>query len=681
MAWPDPEDHWSDIPVERLDKWKQWGQKSEEAGGGGDDGGGVYKRRVETYVYQPPPPAPSPAPATNTGFYQPEVAQVQPQGAGNRYPGLYFPRFPAPQPPSPEQRQSGFYPASSPVARTTTSEPPPYYSGFFPSGLVVQYPDTPLLSHPEPVANNVPAQPQPDFLPTYPPHNSGGTELDRNDYQQRQQQYPGSNGFRNYREPIQSKPFIKFNIPPPTDIREKSLKPNEKFSNFGVQNYVDTPIRGKVPLPPSPPSPPPPSGPRAGPYGPQDSPDQMTAPHPGGRHTQPHPHNPFHQNQNFRPPPPPRRFLNNRPRRNFPGPRRPNNNFIYFGPPPSRRQTGGRQFNNRWRPGQRHRFPQDNLEELEPEIEPSPLIEENKEKSDSEEDLEEFYEDDFFRDPDFDNFDFSEFEEFEVYDDEAANDTSSDNNSKRSTDKGAENALIERDYSNNESAETPVEEEKPNMDFNYSREGLEMFKKSHQEDYYENDESDEGSTYSGEDENNQNNVFDSNFVIKDEDAGNVIHRNSNHNQHKHTKNDAPRAFTGDFEMPPELLEYEKSAYGRDPFKQFSYDPSTDDDFAEFDKYFTDFEEHEEHVRYREGRQHPEMRRNPEPETSNKEEIDKLNVITEPFDISDLKSNDKEYDELQIIIKLYLISFMVTVNVKQLGNQQNGNIVFYHFATD
>ena len=76
-----------------------------------------------------------------------------------------------------------------------------------------------------------------------------------------------------------------------------------------------------------------------------------------------------------------------------------------------------------------------------------------------------------------------------------------------------------------------------------------------------------------------------------------------------------------------------------------------------------------------------MRRNPEPETSNKEEIDKLNVITEPFDISDLKSNDKEYDELQIIIKLYLISFMVTVNVKQLGNQQNGNIVFYHFATD
>ena len=86
------------------------------------------------------------------------------------------------------------------------------------------------------------------------------------------------------------------------------------------------------------------------------------------------------------------------------------------------------------------------------------------------------------------------------------------------------------------------------------------------------------------------------------------------------------------------LEYEGKTHTKDPFRQFNYGPSEDDDFAEFDKYFNDFEE--EHTNVREGRGRAN---DPVPihEASNKEQSNTLNVITDPFDTSDLQSNDKE----------------------------------------
>jgi len=66
-------------------------------------------------------------------------------------------------------------------------------------------------------------------------------------------------------------------------------------------------------------------------------------------------------------------------------------------------------------------------------------------------------------------------------------------------------------------------------------------------------------------------------------------------------------------------------------------PSEDNDFAEFDKYFNDFEN--EHTNLREGRESSNDLV-PIHETTNREEWNTLNVITEPFDTSDIQSSDK-----------------------------------------
>ena len=100
----------------------------------------------------------------------------------------------------------------------------------------------------------------------------------------------------------------------------------------------------------------------------------------------------------------------------------------------------------------------------------------------------------------------------------------------------------------------------------------------------------------------------------------------------------------EFQMSQEILDYEKNVGGRDPFNKFNYEPSPDDDFAEFDKYFDGFDESMENNldnNFREGRQaadnqRREVERNPRIE----ETLDKLRVITEPFDISDLKYNNE-----------------------------------------
>ena len=202
-----------------------------------------------------------------------------------------------------------------------------------------------------------------------------------------------------------------------------------------------------------------------------------------------------------------------------------------------------------------------------------------------------------------------------------------------------------------------------NMDFNYSREGLEMYKESHQnkniyennndkieyqnqnefeskdvdlvqyplsQNAFESENENDGFQYpSNEDFSNLKNVFDSNFVFNEE-------KKSENN--KEQSNNVPN-YNEDYENDIEQhLEYEGKSHSKDPFRHFSYGPSEDNDFAEFDKYFNDFEN--EHTNLREGRESSNDLV-PIHETTNREEWNTLNVITEPFDTSDIQSSDKE----------------------------------------
>ena len=87
--------------------------------------------------------------------------------------------------------------------------------------------------------------------------------------------------------------------------------------------------------------------------------------------------------------------------------------------------------------------------------------EEESQEAEEEEEEDSFYDDDFFTDPDFDNFDFSDFEEFEVYDENAE-----------------EPSVVERETNEAGNATSFELKERKEMDFNYSREGLELYKKS-----------------------------------------------------------------------------------------------------------------------------------------------------------------------------------------------------------
>ena len=92
----------------------------------------------------------------------------------------------------------------------------------------------------------------------------------------------------------------------------------------------------------------------------------------------------------------------------------------------------------------------------------------------------------------------------------------------------------------------------------------------------------------------------------------------------------------------EIMDYEKDEHDRDPFNQFNYSPTPDDDFAEFDKYFNGFDESRENQpdNFREGRYATDVRGEIERNSQNVEQLDKFRVITKPFDVSDLKYNDE-----------------------------------------
>merc|ERR1711963_131065 len=135
-----------------------------------------------------------------------------------------------------------------------------------------------------------------------------------------------------------------------------------------------------------------------------------------------------------------------------------------------------------------------------------------------------------------------------------------------------------------------------NMDFNYSREGLEMYKESHQNiNIYENnndkieyqnqnefeskdvdlvqypssqntfESENDGFQYpSNEDFSNLKNVFDSNFVFNEE-------KKSENN--KEQSNNVPN-YNDDYDNDIEQhLEYEGKSHNKVPFRHFSYGPS------------------------------------------------------------------------------------------------------------
>ena len=130
--------------------------------------------------------------------------------------------------------------------------------------------------------------------------------------------------------------------------------------------------------------------------------------------------------------------------------------FFGFQPRPNRLPAGPRRPARRIPPTNLLLRNQEREENLEQEQEEQ---EEGKEADGEEEDS--FYDDDFFSDPDFENFDFSDFEEFEVYDE---NDEESE--------------LGERERAEVDNETNYDLKERKEMDFNYSREGLELYKQS-----------------------------------------------------------------------------------------------------------------------------------------------------------------------------------------------------------
>ena len=651
VNWPNPDDHWSDIPLDRLDNWKQWG-RSDQEDQDVQNKDGVYKRKVENYLpysYQAPT-------SSKSGFYTddsqksqfPQAQQPQqhnsfsppsPQqfSVHNQLPPTAsnsFQRFTSPTPRS-EARQNNFFSSSqSPIP-----PPPEYNSGFFPSNLLVEYPNTPILNHPETETsiNNL----QPHYVPAPPPQNQTPYQAprfirERQPETQKHGQYLQGQ-FKPFRNPVPVKAFGKnFNLQENVDQEPKHPSQN-LFSEFNVhpenlhaadiatqrksyqnvqnQRHYQPPSFGR-------------NNPR--PYGLGLNKNPQSQPQP-----------PFRQNL-------PKRFPN-RPRRKVLPPRYPNNQvrsiFGFQTPtsPPHMRRNNGR---NHWKSRNQDNHPNNIQEEIE-----SQEFEETKETEEDESDS--FSDADFFKDPDFENFDFSDFEEFDIYDyPEEKNSSKNDSLKQLLTDR-LENEADVYDAENEPGPD--------NMDFNYSREGLEMYKESHQnKNIYENnndkieyqnqnefeskdvdlvqypssqntfESENEGFQYpSKEDFSNLNNVFDSNFVFNEE-------KKSENN--KEQSNNVPN-YNEDYDNDIEQhLEYEGKSHNKDPFRHFSYGPSEDNDFAEFDKYFNDFEN--EHTNLREGRESSNDLV-PIHEMTNKEESNTLNVITEPFDTSDIQSSDKE----------------------------------------
>ena len=664
VNWPNPDDHWSDIPLDRLDKWKEWGVKENQ----NDDGGGVNKRRVDPTSYQPQQQNGPPFPqslglyqtyAPKSGFTQQQFqtfnsqAPAQDPSHGHRYP---FPQYPT-------SAQNIQLPTQNPYfspSQEPTKEPKRYQSGFFPSNILVEFPETPILSHPEVKSNslNYPQYNSQIGVPQYQGNNNVGINgfqdtrfkkhasnyLPYNQNRIQETQFKAKTpefnppSIQNFRDPVQIRPFVQFNLKDSVEpYRGQGDLPSTNVNNVQepFMNYISNEAEG--------------------PFMPQQQ--QALPPHrrqSQGEPLGPQPFNNLDDEMSAPPPPPPNgrfgprppRFRMNRPRRRLSGQRRPNNN-ANFGPPPGpfRRRNNGRQFHGNWTPPEdRFRQQEQTENSVEEDFQPSQNLEPSNE-GDTDDD---FYEDDFFKDPDFENFDFSDFEEFQVYAEGEGEDKNDSVNENASSE---ENNLKENeDYSQNENLKNYENEERSetemgdgqDMDFNYSREALEMFKKRQQQEYQDqNDSFDNRETQKespSEDTDQSDEKFSPNFVLESDQKPKYSQAPYRPDQEKihHTQDE--------FQMSQEILDYEKNVGDRDPFNKFNYDPSPDDDFAEFDKYFDGFDESIENNldnNFREGRQvfrdqRAELERNPR----NEEQLDKLHVITEPFDISDLKYNDE-----------------------------------------
>lgn len=650
--------------MDRLDKWKEWGVKENQ----NDDGGGVNKRRVDPNSYQPQPQQTAanigPQFPQNLGIYQtiaPKSGFTQqqyqafnsptpPQASshGHLYP---FPQFPTPVHGTPDQSLQPQQPTQNPYfssSQQSSKEPIKYHSGFFPSNILVEYPETPILSHPEVKSNSLN---HPHFIsqsgaPQYQGTNTVGINgfqdtrfkkhasnyipYNQNRIQEFKAKTPEFNppNIQNFRDPVQIRPFVQFNL---KDSVEPYRGPGDSPS-ANANNIQQEPFMNYIPNEEEEPSLPHRRQSLGEPLGPQpfnNLEDEMSAPPP------PPPNGRFG--------PRPARFRINRPRRRFPGPRRPNNSN--FGPPPGpfRRRNNGRQFHGDWTPPEDRYRQQQNEKKIEEDFQPSQNLETSKE-----EDSEDFYEDDFFKDPDFENFDFSDFEEFEVF-----AEGENKNDSVKEQTLPLENDLKENDnYSENENQNKDANQERSetemgdgqDMDFNYSREALEMFKKRQQQEYLDrnvNPDDRETQDESSSAETDQSDgKFVSNFVLESDKESQ--YRKASYQPNHENVHQSP----DEFQMSQEILDYEKNVGGRDPFNKFSYEPSPDDDFAEFDKYFDGFDESMENNLdndFREGRQASRDQRGVMERNLHNEDplLDKLHVITEPFDISDLKYKNNE----------------------------------------
>ena len=190
FSWPNSADHWSDIPIQQDVKWADWGKVEGEEPGLSS----VYKRRVEPgnlygnnlvstvatpvsgfftprvpssvspihrqQSYSPSPDSPlhfqqshSPSPISPLHFQQshsPSPVQSlhlhqhlnhQHQQSSQKQQEFPFPGF---GPPVYSQKQQNNLPGGAEGVQDKVN------NGFFPQQIFVQYPNSPLLSHPAP---------------------------------------------------------------------------------------------------------------------------------------------------------------------------------------------------------------------------------------------------------------------------------------------------------------------------------------------------------------------------------------------------------------------------------------------------------------------------------------------------------------------------------------------------
>ena len=263
------------------------------------------------------------------------------------------------------------------------------------------------------------------------------------------------------------------------------------------------------------------------------------------------------------------------------------------------------------------------------------LQEKERQEEQLEEEEDSFYDDDFFHDPDFENFDFSDFDEFEVYDsnDNASNiftdDVKTEINLQERPEEVEEKNSVDKNSDLNDKKE---------MDFTYSREGLEMYKKA--KVVHESPVRKPDTVRSGD---HQDFEFDyQDFSEYEEDGGERREMTQQRfNEEEEPSNSRPRErFNPElqsndedykrFERFNDELPSNEEEYGK--FDRFNDElPSKDEDYEKFEDFFTSFEPFG----------FEEL-----PAGSDKElfedqtDLDKLNVITDMFDTTNIKPQRK-----------------------------------------